>query len=419
MPRKPGLNWGFYLQFPFRNLLRHPRRTLLTGSAVGFAAATLCFMFSYFNGVINNVSARYARLESGHLRIANQEYLKKESLLPLDAGIQEADSLEALIARQPDISAVTERIRFGAMASRGDLSFPVLGMGIDFDREKDFLNPGALLQAGRLPDASGREIVVGNILAKRLELQVGDTLLLLGQDSHHSLSANEYRISGLVSLGMNPIDRRSIYLPLESARKFTDLPGRSTEILALLDHPNRGTQARDRLESLPQIRQQPLKVLTWREHGDLYRVISSSQAIVQLLILLFLAIAASTVVNTILMAVLERGREVGMLKALGMSRLNVAGLFLLEAAAIAVAFAPLGGLIGAAASAYAQHVGIPLGKVGQQMTLPLGNVIYPEFRWAYYLRAVAFSLGMSLLAALYPAWKAGKIQSATALRVHQ
>ncbi|RJP76630.1 MAG: ABC transporter permease [Candidatus Zixiibacteriota bacterium] len=412
------VNLRFYLLFVLRNLYRHPRRTLLTGAAAAFTAATLCFMFSYFNGVVDNIQARYARLETGHLRFLPQGYPQRESLLPLDLHLTAADSLRNYIAAQPEVEAATARIRFAALASSGDLSVPVAGLGVDFAREANFLNPAALLTEGRLPQSSG-EAVIGALLARRLNLSVGDTLLLLGQDSRRSLTADEFRLTGLISLGMNPIDRRSVYLPLPEARAFTDLPDRATEILALLHDPQADRELRDRLQEASLVRHQEALILTWREHGDLYRVIASSRAIVQLLILLFLAIAASTVVNTILMAVLERGREIGMLKALGMGKGNIAGLFLLEGALIGALFAPLGALLGAAAGAWTERVGIPLGKVGQNLSFPMGNFIYPDFRWTYYWEAVAFTLLMSLLASLYPAWKAGKVNSASALRVHQ
>ena len=411
------INFGFQIRYAFRNLRRHPRRTMLTGSAVALSAAILCFMFSYFNGVLYGFLNRYARLESGHLRLVHSEYRKKETLLPLDLSISGADSLCGLIAKRSEVSGATQRIRFGALASSGEHSVPVAGLGLDFKAEKQFLDPEKSLTAGRLPE-SEEEIVIGYLLAQRLGLSIGDTLLLLGQDSHRSLSAAEFRIAGLISLGMNPVDRRAVYLPLESARAFTDLPDGATEILILLHDPNEDQAAKASLERDLAPGDQNLVILGWRDQESMFRMLASSKAVVNIFILYFLAIAASTIVNTILMAVLERGREIGMLKALGMSRTQVAGLFILEGGFIGALFTPVGAAVGGLVAGYTEKVGIPIGKVGQTLSIPFGNLIYPDFRWEYFGQAVIFALLMSLIASLYPAWKAGRINSAEVLRTH-
>jgi len=417
MPLRSRLSAVFQFRFALKNLRRHPRRTLLTGSVVALCAAVLCFMFSYFNGILDGFLATYARLQSGHLRLVNAGYPAKESLLPLDLSVSDADSIRDYIAAHEGIHAVTERIRFGALASSGENSVPVIGMGLDFEREEEFLEPKAALRGGRIP-SSANEALIGHLLGQRLGLGIGDTLLLLGQDSHRSLTIDEYLIAGLMSLGMNPVDRRSVYLRLDGAREFCDLPGASTEILVLLRNPEDVQPIKNRLARELGAIDRGIVILGWQEQGDLFRTLASSKAAIKIFILYFLLIAASTIVNTILMAVLERGREIGMLKALGMSQSAVAGLFILEGMLIGVLFAPVGATLGAAVAFYTENVGIPLGRMGESLSIPFGNVIYPDLRWDYFLQAIFFTLLMSAISSVYPAWKAGRVKITAVLRTH-
>ncbi len=417
MAEPSKLSFSFLLKYALKNLRRHPRRTILTGCAAAISAAILCFMFSYFNGIIDSLLASYARFQSGHLRLVHEDYINKQTLLPLDIHIKNADSLQIIIAQRKEVDAVTQRIRFGTLASSGSHSVPAIGMGIDFETENDFLDPISCLQAGSLPQSS-EEIVVGHLLAKRLGLTIGDTLLLLGQDSRRSLAAGEFLISGLISLGMNPVDRRSVYLPLESAREFTDLPGATNEILVLLKNEEEDQKVKEFLINDLNASERHIDIIAWREQGDLSRALASSKTAIKIFILYFFAIAASTIINTILMAVLERGREIGMLRALGMSQWAIRTLFILEGGFIGMLFAPLGAAFGALVAGYTERVGIPIGEVGQSISIPFGNVIYPDFRWEYLLQAVIFTFIMSLIASLYPAWKAGRVNMATVLRTH-
>lgn len=415
MSRRSKLFFLFLLKYALKNLRRHPRRTVLTGCAAALSAAILYFMFSYFNGILDSVLESYARFQSGHLRIIHEDYLKKQTLLPLDICIENSDPMVQKIKESKEITAVTQRIRFGALASSGSHSVPAMGWGLDFASEVDFLNPTGSLIMGSLP-ASSQEILVGHLLAKRLGLAVGDTLLLLGQDSRRGLAALEFRISGLISLGMNPVDRKSVYLPLEGAREFADLPGASSEILVLLKNKEDDKIIKNQLTEVLQAKEHHLTIAAWSEQGELAQVLASSRTVVKIFILYFFAIAASTIINTILMAVLERGREIGMIRALGMDNSAVKILFILEGGFIGALFAPVGAALGALIATYTEKVGIPLGNVGENVSIPFGNAIYPDFRLEYLVQAILFTFLMSLIASLYPAWKAGKIKTAEVLR---
>ena len=154
----------------------------------------------------------------------------------------------------------------------------------------------------------------------------------------------------------------------------------------------------------------------WIEQSGIVQAFRQISTFIVIIIVIFMIIAASTITNTMLMAVLERKKEIGMMKALGVHNRSIVFLVVMEAIIIGLLGGAAGGVLGTGVSMWTEAVGIQLGEVTANIDLPIGQALFPDFRWSYL--AIGWILGIffSGLAALYPAWKASRFPAAVTMR---
>ena len=403
----------YLIKLAFRNVGRNKRRTLLTASAIGFSVMIIGFGFCYLSGVIDTIFESYIRLEAGHLKIYAEGYQRKERLLPLDLSV-DLDKIQTSLSGLDGIRMITGRIRFGAMIDAEGRNETAVGMGLDFGGEKNLLRPADYLKKGRVPDPDGEVILLGYRLAENLGVGVGDTVTLLSQTAYHSLTAMNFRVSGLFETGFKYVDESTFYVPLRAAQVLLDMAGSVTEVVFLLENRDQsqvlGWSVEERLGSTA------YEIVPWQEQGDLVSAMMTSRSTMFLVYGIILFIAGLTILNTMLMSVLERTREIGMMMAMGMRGREVVRLFFLEALVIGTLGGIVGGVLAGVGAGVTQKTGIALGEAVEGLSLPIGNVIYPQFSLVVLLQAFFFGMVVASLASLYPAFIASRMEVTEVLR---
>lgn len=409
-----------------RNIGRNRRRTLLTAITVMMIVLLLIFMLSYLQGMLNQGFDLSARLVTGHVKISAQGYADKETLMPLELAVSESGRVAAAAARVPGVTVVTRRIKFFTMVQfENQNEFPVV-MGIEPGPERQVLGLDQNLARGRYFQDGKREAILGVGLAKKLGI-IKD---LSGDFEPGSKKAQilaprgvpmSFAVVGLARFGYALMDDKMMFLRFADAQYAADQDAddMASEILVLLSDRNDSFQVLPRLrESAEKVADTgPMEFLPWQSQGWLYSMLKALYVSLAVIVVIFFFIAGSTVVNTMLMAVLERTREIGMLKALGLKNREVIALFMAEATAIGI----LGGLIGmglgVAVSLILQHTGIPVGEAMANMPIPMGNVLQVKFIWWFAPASLGFGLIMTALATLWPAVRAGRMPPGEALRI--
>ena len=388
----------------------------MTGLSIAFAVMVVIFLWTFVSGVVASLFSNYVTGSVGHIRVLNTNYLKRETMLPLSATVPGYQRLITTLEQDRSVTLATGRIKFGVLMDIKGKNKPVLGIGIDPMREEAVLGLSQKMISGRVLAAGTSETVVGAGLAKELGLKTGDTLTVITQTAHGSLSGMNLKVSGIFSLGIASVDNRTFYLPLGQAQKLLDLDGRVTEIFLLVKDPDKAVQVAAELgKKLPA----GLTAVPWQANGFLYFMMSIMKTIYGAIYAFILVLASFTIVNTMFMAVMERTREIGMMKALGMREREISRLIILEALILGVMASLVGAGLGTLLAYYISTAGIDytaaFDKI-RDVEIPLSYVYKGEFSWLTIL--TGFSLGalFSVLASIFPARRAAKLDAVEAMK---
>ena len=406
-----------YVRLAWRNARRSVRRTVLTASAVTVAAAAVVFGRAYVRGAVDNIADTYSRTESGHVRVRRGGFTARERSLPAHLALPGAVALAHDLAALPGARAALPRIRAfalvdGAGANRGGLL-----LGLDLEREADFWRPRGMLAAGRLPSAGRAEALVGEGIARKLGVGLGDSLTLLVQTAYRSLGGLRVSVTGLARSGLRYLDDAMLIVPLDQAQAALDLGEGATEVVVFAADPEEAEALLTLVKgAVPERVPEGAEVRAWWEQSQLMRLLASTDAMMAIVWGLLLLMAALVVVNTMLMAVMERTRELGTQAALGMRRGDLVRLVVAEGAVIGALGGAAGVVIGSGITLYLGLTGIDFSAYSRAMALPFSPVVYPAWAWADALGSVALGTLAAGLAALVPARRAARLQPAEALR---
>lgn len=402
-----------YLKMAYRNLLRHRRRSALSALALSIALALLLFMAAFFKGEMRSSMEDTLRLSSGHLQVRDADYDPDKSSVAWEYLIENPDQVARQIAALGPVKFATPRLFASGIVSVGDDSAGVQIIGVDPASEANAPYRDGLI-AGEFPGADDRTgILIGYPLAESLGLRVGNSLNLLVNTSEGQVDEQNFIVRGIFSTGSSTYDKGIVLLPLAKAQAFSGAGNRASIIFIIL-------QDREQAETVASaITGDAFKVETWQEMNELLVLVNDfSNAYIMILNLIILGVTVTVIVNTMLMAVFERTREIGILAALGMKGRQIIALFLSEAALLALGGVIIGLLVGWALSAYFGGVGIYFGDIGVSGMI-FGDRIYPYLMLEDVINLTLTAFIVTLLASYYPAQIASRMEPVEALRAEK
>ncbi|MBC7877205.1 MAG: ABC transporter permease [Anaerolineales bacterium] len=393
----------------FRNLGRNKSRSLLSALAVGIGMALLLLMVSVLEGEMNGALNNTIRLQSGHLQIRPAAYDENKISLKWDEMIADPEQVAEKIKTLPQVTVATPRLIASSILTISDESKGVQILGIDPDSVANQPFRDGMI-AGEFIQADDREgILIGNVLADKLSLNVGDKVNLLVTTSNGDVNEQLFTIRGIFTTRTPGYDESTIFMPLAKAQTITATENHASTIFVMLKN---GEDA----EAVAQaIQSNNYKVLTWREQNVFITQFEDyANAFFIVLYLIVLGITATVVTNTLVMAVFERTREIGILAAIGMKGRGIMAQFLAEAALLATGGVIGGLIIGGAAVAYFTINGIYIGDLG------VSGVLFEDRIYAHLTLENTITLGIvtyiiTLIASLYPASLAARMEPVEAL----
>jgi ABC-type lipoprotein release transport system permease subunit len=256
-------------------------------------------------------------------------------------------------------------------------------------------------------------ILIGQKLARSLDLTVGSDISLLVNTSGEQPDEAFFTVRGLYNTGTPAYDEVTVFLPLAKAQAFTRTEGRASAVRILLNDQE------DADGVAAALRAPGLAALTWRDMNQvLLQAVEMSMGITYLMYLVVLAVVAVVIANTLLMSVFERTREMGILAALGMKGRQVMAMFVLEAGLLGVIGILVGILLGSLGVYYLATQGWHIGDMASMATAEVayGETIYARFSPSDIVSLSVASLVITVLASLYPAWFAARMEPIEALR---
>jgi putative ABC transport system permease protein len=409
-----------FIKLAWRNIWRNWRRTILTSLAVAFGMISIIFTYSYIEGVSESVYRTLIETELGHVKIVSREFLRLERVMPKEQLVYDAQSIEDGISSLPGISTMTERIKIRLILSSEDENEPALGVGINPEQEKNLFDLRQYLIQGSYFQGSSAEMLIGDGLAKKLGVGLGDELLAVTTDINYSTYALTFTVAGIFKSGFTFMDKNFIYIPIEKAQEMLDCDGAAHEILLLLD--DAGTAKEISSEILTFLEESGLEdtltAVPWQDNFFL-TYLPFATVVMGSILLIIMLIAALVILNTMLMAVVERTHEIGIIKSMGMRNGGIVTLILVEATYIGLLGVFIGGLIGSSLSLLAQNTGLNFTRMMEKMEFEIAffsPIIYPKFTLGILAGAAVFCLATTLFAAIYPARKASRMEPVEALR---
>ena len=399
----------------WRNLWRNPRRTGLALAAIGLSVALVLIYDGVLRWEADWMVDTITGPMLGHVQAHAPGWRRTRAM---DKTLRDVTRTVQSVRAESGVAGVDARVYAPALAALGEEGFAVIVMGVDF---AEAARPARLLQGVSAP-AGEREVVVGSLLAAQMGIKPGDRIAIVGQAVDGSLANDLFTVAALVSTSVDLVNRQAIVMPIRAAQ---DLFAMSDEAHELVIYAREGVAPKAlaaRLQQLPPLARD--EVLDWQtaEPGmnDLVQLVQVMWVFI--LVLVFVA-AAAGVANTALMSTFERTHEFGMLLALGTAPSRIVWMIVLESLALGATGAAVGTTLGASIVAWAYRHGIDFAAVtgggptslsafGMNFTL----VIYPRLAAIDVVRAVSAVMLTSLLASLWPALRAARLQPAAALR---
>ena len=403
-----------FLLLAFRNVFRNRRRTAMTLMMVAGGVTGLLLAGGYFRFMTDGLRESTIRNGLGHIQIFNAEHFKRDEVRVLDTGIDDWGQVAARVASIPHVRGVAPRIEFYGMVSNGQKSSVYMGSAVDPNAERSLGFTPNLIAGHDLDAKAGDEVgaLIGVGLAKSMNVKVGDGLTLLAVTSDGALNGIDVEVVGIVQTAAAELDARYLRIPLVSAQRLLQ-SDRVTNLVVGLDATSNTDRVYDamapRLTGLPQ----RMELRKWIDLATYYkqvRTLFDGIFLFMGLIVFFMVLMSS--VNTLLMSMFERTREIGSMLAMGTPHLWIVALFMAEAGVL--------GLLGAAIGVVVRQPGRHAAElVNFRLPPPPGYTLGIPF---HIVRVPGIMIGASLLvvvsltlASILPAVRASRLRITEAL----
>jgi ABC-type lipoprotein release transport system permease subunit len=403
----------------WRNLWRRKRRTLITGISIGFGVMlAVTFTGTGDYGYTNMINTS-AIMGLGHVTIEPYGYNQTPSL---DKRLRKTEQIRERVLAMPGVNDAIVRITGQAMFASASKTIGGMFMGIDPTQESPEQNLliRSLVQGKVFSSKDNRGVVVGSKMAEKLNLRIGKKLVYTTTDVYGEIVSEIARVTGIFKTGVNEVDGGMVLLPIDSVRTTLHYDAEDATLLAVIINDQRYAERMRDSISLTE-RDPQIEVLSWHQtQADLAGIITmdrSGNYISQFLIGLLIA---AGILNTLLMSVLERTREFGVMMAVGMLPRTLFMLVVVESLWLAIIGIVIGIIITVPWYAYLYYVGLDFSAaIGEDYSAG-GILVDPLIRIRLYKESIIAILtgvfSLTLLAGLYPAWRAGRIPPVESLK---
>ena len=396
------------LQLAWRNIWRNPRRTVIIMIAVTIGIWTMIALTALMRGMVVDMLENGISKLTGDIKIYPAGYRDDPSI---DHRISHPDRvLSQILPELPADSKYASRVRVNAIATNARYSVGVTLVGIDPDQEKgvSFIGDGVVNGLMFTKD-SKNGLVIGQALMEKLETRIGHKLILMSQDANNEIASKAYKIVGVFHAKLASTEKQYLFVSKSSAQKMLGIGGGVSEIsLAISDH-DKAPAVADQIKA--RLAGSGLEVYTWRDL--LPMLMAYLQVFNGVILLWFLVVFVAMsfgIINTMLMAVFERMREFGLLKALGMKPARILRSVLIESGIILVMGVIAGNLLAIGSVLLVAAHGIDLSALSTGFEfVGMSSVIYPDIVVRDVLMANAVVLVLGLVVSAYPAIRAARI----------
>ena len=401
------------LKIAWRNIWRNLTRSLVVIGAIVIGIWSIIFLVGMVNGMIDSYVDNAIKNEVSHIKIHHPEFIKdKESKFY----ISDVNNVKTIVDTISGVKAVSYKTILNAMISSSHSGRGISAIGVVPKDEVLVSGVSSRINEGNyLSDKKKNQIIISKRTAEKLKVKLRSKVVLTFQNLENEITMGAFRIVGLFETGNNIYDESVVFINLKDINKLLDFKGNGHEVAILIND----------LSDLEKIQKSIAKLypdLLVRTYKEVQPELALFQSQIKMAGIIYMVIFMLAlifgIVNTMMMAVLERVRELGMLMSVGMNKGKVFLMIVVETLLLAMVAGPVGLILGYFTTSYFNKNGINLFFYSEEGMKQFGfdKFIYPNVHIeTYYQLVVAVSL-TALLGSLYPAWKAIRLRPVEAIR---
>ena len=418
--KKGGLLYLFMIAY--RNIYRNRRRSVLCMAAVAIAVFFIIFMIGFSNGMVDSIVDIVQTFESGNIVVCTKEFDAKKDFYPVQYPVEFQDKTiedEIQYLKTLDgVKAVFPRISAFATLTNSMAKHAVL-WGLKIEDEIAFQNfnktkKSSGLTEGRFPDAGKNECTIGISLAKKMGVKIGDKVYMKIISSQFSDKFYSPTIVGIIDFDYKEMNDNFIVVPFERLQKIVSLQGKTQTIYMYLKDNKQSSSMTKILNE--RYKDSEIIAKDWKSNYFV-AMLDQFTFIYAITFSVFIIIASFLIINTIIMIIHERIKEIGMMGALGMQRIEIIQVFFFEAIFLSLFGAFIGAVIGGVVTGVWSLFPMDLDLfTGGGMDMPMANTLFIKFDMATILFGFFYGLGLSALCTIFPSLKSAFIEPVEALR---
>ena len=304
-------------QTAYKNISRNKRRSILSGAAIAVASMSIVMLFALIGGMSADMSNNLRDYYSGEIRIRNAEYEKYERFNPIHLTV-DIDSAAEVLSDIPYITSWTARTTFPTSLYINGTNAGAIGVGVDFQHEAEYLDDlDSILKEGVMPSAGQNEMLIGAVLARDHHLKVGDKVTIMSMTASRGTNAITLKITGIAAFPVANMNSNFFWMPLDRTQHFLQMPGASQDILVKTDGSLRRKAASADIREAFAAADIGADVQAMEEISTMYSMMKLADAIYNVIAVFFFLLGSTVIINTTMMVIFERMREIGTLSALG------------------------------------------------------------------------------------------------------
>jgi putative ABC transport system permease protein len=394
----------------WRNIWRSKSRSLVIIGAIILGVWALSFINSWMKGMGDMYVSDIINNQTSHIQIHSADFLKErksEYIIP------NSTEVIADLKRTKGVKYVTARIIANGVIIAPRMSKGVMIKAVDPEMEAEVIDLKNKVKEGEYFNDKRNPMLIGRSLAEKLKIKIGKKVSLQFQDMEGELTGQVFRVVGFYSSGNSKLDEGMVYVQAKDFSPIFKNKGNVQEIAITVDN----IEETNTIAKVLQVMNQAVKVQTYEEVMPMIKLFETqfkaSGTIITFIVMIALIFG---IINTMLMAVLERIKELGILMAIGMNRIKIFGMIVLETLILSIVGLPVGVLLGFITVTYFNKNGVDLSKYGDGLEgFGMSSVIYPVIDSGFYVTVSVAVFFTALFASLYPAMKATRLKPIEAI----
>ena len=409
---------GRFLRIAWRNVWRNGRRTVIAIAAMSLALTLIIVFDGMMGGMTGVMYANTVRHGGGNVLVHALGYLEKANQLPLyPIPVVHADAAVEFAMGLPGITSAAQRIQTAGLLSSREGSFPTVFIGIEPEREVGASLVSEQIVSGRNLTADDEDVIlIGKGMADALGAGVGDRITLSGRATHEQMRQRTMTVVGIYAFGGNAMEKSASYVSLAEAQILFDLRDQVTEVGIYMENLGDEVPVVSTLKAaLP-----GYEVDAWDTISpEMVDAIAMDALMLKILNIVILLIAGIGIFNLMLMVVVERTREIGLIAAMGVKRREIMAIFLIEGGILGAVSGVVGSVLGGLLNFWGSRTGLmmpyDMDELDMAIVALMGDRIFFASDLGILVTRSLTVVGVALIASLYPAWRASRREPAEAL----